>query len=150
MTAQVPERIVHRGRELILHTEPLAPYFRLSGNSPAFEASSSALWRGYVGQWEITGERLYLVGVKGRLQDGRQVMLETFFPGFPRRVFAHWYTGTLKIPDGDLLRYAHMGYGSTYERDIFIRIKRGIVLDERTQSNEQEDLGEDENDDVLF
>ena len=43
------------------------------------------------------------------------------------RVEATWFTGELRIPDGELLQYVHMGYESVYQRDLLIRIERGRV-----------------------
>ena len=52
-------------------------------------------------------------------------------------VFAHWFTGELRCPSGALLHYVHGGYGSTYESDLFLRVQRGVVLEERTVVNGQ-------------
>ena len=68
----------------------LNDYFLLSGAPPPFESNSSALWRGYIGSWEINERRLYLVELEGVLEDGTDVTLGTLFPDFPERVFAHW------------------------------------------------------------
>ena len=32
------------------------------------------------------------------LIDAVPATLETVFPGFPDRVFAHWYSGTIRLP----------------------------------------------------
>lgn len=63
-------------------------------------------------------------------------LLETVFPGYPDRVFAHWYSGTLRIPQGNTLKYVHMGYQSTYERDLLIEVERGVIGDVRIRENE--------------
>ena len=55
------------------------------------------------------------------------VPLERLFPGYGDRVFAHWYSGTLRVPQGWQLRYVHMGYASTYERDLMLEIERGVL-----------------------
>jgi hypothetical protein len=88
----------------------------------------TALWRGYVGQWEISENRLYLVGLEGKLRKGdTKASLETFFPGSPKRVLADWYSGEIRVPQGKLLDYVHGGYASTYEVDLFLSIKNGVV-----------------------
>lgn len=69
--------------------------------------------------------------------------MATIFPDFPDRLFAHWYTGTIRIPQGKQLEYVHMGYGSTYERDLFLDIERGVIVSTRAQNN-----GVVENDDA--
>jgi hypothetical protein len=72
-------------------------------------------------------ERLYLVKLTGTLMDGSEACLETVFPGFPERVFAHWYTGTLRIPRGQRLHYRHQGYASVYERDEMLEFEQGVI-----------------------
>ena len=61
--------------------------------------------------------------------------MATLFPDYPDRVFAHWYSGTIRIPQGKLLNYVHMGYGSTYERDLFLEIEKGVIKNTRMRQN---------------
>ena len=128
MTALIGETLRYEGREISMCSEPLGDYFALGGNNLHFEFTCTALWRGYVGIWEITSDRLYMIGLSGTLKDGSEATLESVFPGYPNRVFAHWYSGTLRIPEGKMLGYVHMGYGSTYERDRIIEIEKGVVI----------------------
>jgi hypothetical protein len=67
------------------------------------------------------------VKLTGTLMDGSEASLEAVFPGFPERVFAHWYTGSLRIPRGQRLRYRHSGYGSVHERDEMLEIEQGVI-----------------------
>lgn len=135
MTAQFAERLLYQGKEVAMCTNPLGDYFAMGGYTPRFESNCTALWRGYVGRWEIVDERLYLIELHGTLEDGTEASVATIFPDFPDRVFAHWYSGTIRIPQGMLLDYVHMGYGSTYERDLFLDIERGVVVATRLQHN---------------
>lgn len=135
MTAQIPETLHYENKKVALCTEPLNDYFAMGGSYPGFEMSCTALWRGYVGEWEIINDRLYLIGLNGTLEDGSTVTLATLFPAFPDRVFAHWYSGTLRIPQGKQLKYVHSGYASTYEQDLFLDVERGIVVSTRIQQN---------------
>jgi hypothetical protein len=128
MTAQIAERLRYQGDDVAMCTNPLSDYFAMGGVNPRFESHSTALWRGYVGSWEIIDDRLYLIGLNGTLEDGTDASLSTIFPEFPDRVFAHWYSGTIRIPQGKQLKYVHMGYGSTFERDLFLEIERGVVV----------------------
>lgn len=139
MTAQISEKLLYQGQERAMCTEPLGDYFALGGERPTFADTSTALWRRYVGTWEIINDRLYLVKLSGTLEDGAEATLENVFPGYPDRVFAHWYSGTLRIPDGKRLEYVHMGYASRYERDILITIQRGMVVASMTRHNGQSD-----------
>lgn len=135
MTAQIGEKLQYQGRQVRMCSEPLADYFALAESWPDFAYNSTALWRGYVGTWEIRDDRLYLIALLGLLSDGSETTLATIFPDFPDRVFAHWYSGTLRIPEGKQLKYVHMGYGSTYERDFFIDIDKGVVQGTREVVN---------------
>jgi hypothetical protein len=127
MTAQYTEKLRYDGGELSLCTHPLGDYFILAEIHPNLTAPSSALWRGYVGTWEVVDGRLYLVKLVGTLADGTAASVATFFPEYPDRVFAHWYTGTLRAPQGELLKYVHQGYGSKYESDLLITVASGVV-----------------------
>lgn len=134
MTAQVPERIVIDGQDQSLFDCPLSDWFELSETRSPFKGRSTALWRGYVGRWALEGGRLYLVGLKGSSTDGSELGLDALFPGWPR-VFAHWYTGTLRVPQGRLLNYVHGGFASRYERDLMIDVRRGVVTGTREIRN---------------
>ena len=56
------------------------------------------------------------------------------------RVFATWFSGELRVPEGELLQYVHMGYGSVYERERFIQVKSGVVVSERRVDNRSKNL----------
>ena len=135
MTAQTGENLHFEEKNYSMCTEPLNQYFMLSGVYPEFEEPSTDLWRGYIGSWEIIENRLYLVYLKGFNRDGTESDLSALFPEYPDRVFAHWYCGTLRVPDGNILHFEHMGYGSIYERDLLINIERGIVKDVNITKN---------------
>jgi hypothetical protein len=141
MTAQAAEILIHKGEKLSLCTNPLGSYLQSAASPVKFRATSTALWRGYVGTWAIEGGRLYLVKLRGYIDHGdfdgpiEEVGLSHLFPDYPDGVFAHWYTGELRCPMGELLNYVHGGYGSTYEQDLFIEIEKGVVLSERIEGN---------------
>jgi hypothetical protein len=135
MTAQKAEKLYYDGQLLSMRTHPLGAYFALEGRFPDFDSSETALGRGYVGTWEIVEGRLYLIDLVGGLRDGRTVAMDTFFPGGADRVFAQWYSGTLRVWQGKLLRYVHHGYASSYERDLLIEIENGVVTNIKGQQN---------------
>ena len=77
---------------------------------------SSACWRHYIGTWEIKDDRFYLKKLSGMYKiNGREAL------------FADWFSGTLRVPQGDILEYVHMGYGSVFEQETHIKIKDGLV-----------------------
>ena len=135
MTAQISEKLIYEGQQLSMCTNPLGLYFAMGGDGPNFDYNCTALWRGYVGTWEIVDGRLYLIELHGALEGGEEASVATMFPDYPDRVFAHWYSGTIRIPQGKLLNYVHMGYGSTYERDLFLEIDKGVIKNTRVRQN---------------
>jgi hypothetical protein len=138
MTAQIPETLHHKGLELTLCDEPLGPFVSNNHLSLKFVARSTALWRGYVGTWAIEEGRLYLIKLSGSVEvndENQEVGLEALFPKYPDGVFAHWFSGELRCPQGGLLKYVHGGYGSVYEEDLCIDVLKGVVTGERTVRN---------------
>lgn len=140
VTAQIPEILRADGRELELWCTPLDDYFDLAGLDPLFAWDSTGLWRSYVGTWELAGGRLYLVSIKASFRDGREVSLPDLFPGVHDRVFAHWYSGTLVVPQGEMIAYEHGGFGGTYERELWITIVRGAEVRRSTKENAPPDM----------
>jgi hypothetical protein len=100
-------------------------------NQIRFTSPHTANWRGYVGTWEIIeadgAERLYLVGIEAHKDYETILTLPDLFPGFDK-VFAHWFTGELRCPQGSLVEYVHMGYASTYEYELFLEFKQGVLV----------------------
>lgn len=144
MTAQIGEYLRYQGQGHTIATEPLQSYFNMGGQHPGFMDTSTALWRGYVGCWEIVGGRLYLVKITAELNSGGRATLESVFPGFPDRVFAHWFSGQLRIPRGKRLHDVHMGYSSVYEYDEFLEFEHGVLrkswIKDNTQSSDDQGL----------
>jgi hypothetical protein len=138
MTAQFSECLHYRGEDLSLCSEPLGHYLKTVRQDFELEAPSTALWRGYVGTWTIENKHLYLVKLQGYRATASgtvEIGLGDLFPDFPDGVFAHWYTGELRCPMGGLLDYVHGGYASIYEKDLFLRFEKGILISERIVEN---------------
>ena len=143
MTAQVSERLIYGGKEIPLFTNPLSLYLRQSEIS--FQSPHTANWRGYVGTWEIIEilgtERLYLIGLSAHKTYEEILGVSDVFPGYDK-VFAHWFTGELRCPQGALLAYVHGGYASTYEYDLLMEFKQGVLVNKHVKHNEVPNEGE--------
>lgn len=166
MTAQIPESLVYLGERLRLCSQPLDTYLKLLGpRRPRFAATSTALWRGYIGAWRIEDDRLMLVALKmytrpgggwvedddesggspdDEAEEAGEHDLRWLFPGVDGPVFADWYSGVLRATRGQMLRYVHAGYASLFEEDIFFSIHEGRLQSVETRRNEpkeSEDVG---------
>ncbi len=134
MTAQTPENLIFEGETHKMCSIPLCwEKASMFGRGIAF---STGLRRGYIGTWEIVDDRLYLVDIEGSLADGTMADLETVFPGCGGRVFADWYSGTVRLPQGKLLQYVHLAFGSTYERDLLLEFDKGVLKSRRERVND--------------
>lgn len=136
MTAQAGERLIFKGEETWMAAEPLNQYLQ-NRNDTKFISPSTACWRGYYGQWEIKDHKLYLIELQAYLEGYTEVGLDYLFPG-QNTVFANWFNGKIRIPQGEMLDYVHMGYASLYEKDLILVFENGLLTHEYVVDNEAE------------
>lgn len=139
-TAQYPDKLIYKGKEYALHTNPLEDYFdKHPEKRPREEISSTALWRGYIATFEFTDSQLYVKDIQIQVRDSSSEeryktkwvsVLKEVFPG-EERIKTDWVTGILVIPYGKLVNYVHMGYGSTYEKYILLETDKGTLKKEK-------------------
>lgn len=130
MTAQMHELLILDGENTSMASCPPLPEKHpqlidrhaegLPGDDGDVDCYSTACWREYIGTWEIKDDKFYLRRVIGRYR---------FRSDEP--LFAEWCSGTIRIPRGKRLHYVHMGFGSVYEEDLLIKIKKGVVVSRR-------------------
>lgn len=136
MTAQVGETLIYNNEEYSLATEPLSPY--LAKHNIKFPFTMTTCRRGYCGKWLIENNKLYLIDLKANsgkfFFDGRTVGIDYLFPG-QNKVFADWYSGKIRIPYGEMMQYVHQGYASLYEKELFLTVESGIIVDESEIDN---------------
>ena len=128
MTAQVKEILLYAGEEYGMATEPLNTYFRSLNKLPKFISPSTACWRGYYGSWEIRDNKLMLTSLKAYIEGYKEVNLNYLFPD-QTEVFANWFTGIIKIPHGEMIEYVHSGYESKFEKERYLIIEEGNLVD---------------------
>jgi len=149
-TAQKADRIIIEGIEYPLFTNPMEEYFIKHPNrKPQSTIMSTALWRGYVATFGFSGDRLYLMDLKievpaepdertGELEVSWNSVKHTVAPDVDT-LFIDWFTGILVVPDGELVYYVHMGYGSTYSEYTLLEVKGGTLTGVRRLDHEQYD-----------
>ena len=135
MTAQMHERLIFNGEDTSMACCPDLPYKhpRIVRTDPAEQARdgdlksdifSTCCYRGYVGTWEVEDGRFFLVGIRG---------IYKLVGNEP--LFADWFTGVLRIPRGEGLKYVHGDFLSVYEEEVRVRIERGVVVETRVTDN---------------
>lgn len=135
MTAQFSEKIIFRGNEYFLLSTPLENYLMAMDNPPVFDSEISACWRGYIATWEIESDRLYLSKLEILDKSFTQNPMEFLF-GETGKILADWFSGDLRIAMGEMAQYVHMGFESTYAKEMFLMIKKGYVIDVRFVEHE--------------
>ncbi|MEL3952525.1 hypothetical protein [Stenotrophomonas bentonitica] len=132
MTMQVLDTLIWKGQRRGMLTSPNLPLDRPHLLEDATDAiqegiwNSTACWRGYVATWELDGDELYLKQVEGKYR----------LKG-PGLILAHWFSGTVIVNEGEVLRNA--GYAMVYEREIHLSFEQGFLVDTRTVDNRQKD-----------
>lgn len=158
MTAQLPDIIELDGEKLALRSNPLEPYLASHPPRPKqFRRVTTACHRGYVAQWRINNDELWLTAILPAINLLRHpVHAMALLPAEPadddRPIheqlgldlpsLATWFTGDLRIPQGDLLEYHHHGYSSLYEGQRILTIQEGVVVGDRTERVPQHVLDE--------
>ncbi len=160
MTAQSADIIIIDGKQCNLLTNPLEMYREKFRHDMVFfeEFPNSSCWRGYVAEWEIDAGKLYLLKVNGYvayrgIQSGQRSALaelkgenndllkyrvpatnsELFGP-VTGRVPATWFTGDLRIPQGEMTEYIHQAYASKYASYLIIAVENGVCGEEEYES----------------
>lgn len=143
-TAQYPDKIIYNGTEYNLNSNPLEPYFdKNPENRPTM--ISTALWRGYVGYFEIIENELYLTDMKIPINhtddDGNDkikwVSIHRMYFPKQKKVKIDWYSGILILPHGKRIKYVHQGYASTYSKYWLLEIENGIFNEARKYNNNE-------------
>jgi len=136
MTAQSHERLIFNGEATSMATEPLSQYLQ-NRNDIKFYMPSTNFWRGYYGNWEIKDSKLHLIDLKAYIEGYEEVGLNYLFPG-KKEVFANWFNGEIRIPQGEMLQYVHSGYASLYDSDLFLVFENGILVTQYEVDNNAE------------
>jgi len=147
-TAQQGDILLIDGKKYSIHTNPLEGFLvKNPERRPHGSVMSSANWRGYIATWEIRDGQLLLKDVEVLVGKDQSSRLE--YPGssygyrsvlsevFPERsaIVADWFSGHIIVPTGKLTHYVHMGYASTYDRYLILKVRGGAVL-QRWETNE--------------
>lgn len=99
--------------------------------------SSTACWRGYIAEWRIINDKIYLSNIYACHDNKVKVDLKKIFGNelIENFLFANWITDKLVIPKGECIEYVHLGYKSIYKTETLIEFKDGILIASKTYNN---------------
>jgi len=129
VTTQAGEILSYNGEKTTIATEPLKSYLETRSDI-SFIFESTALVRGYIGSWKIKNKKLFLVSLIGFIKNKERVDLNYLFPN-KKEVFADWFSGKIRIPEGNLVKKINIGYASVFERDRMLKFNKGILISEK-------------------
>jgi hypothetical protein len=136
MAAQLPDRVLLNGEYLNLYSNPLEQYWiSLNKKKPAFQVFPNCK-RGYLADWEIRSEQLFLTGIEGTYKVNfiffkklfRYTLKTLFRRSKNKLVKAKWFSGKLRIPLGKMTLYQHAGYDSRFEKELIVTVDKGNVI----------------------
>lgn len=100
---------------------------------------NTGCWRGYIAEWTIVEEELYLTNIFSCTYYENKVkadLKELFGSEYSNgMVKATWVTGELLLPKGKLIHYVHLGYGSFYEYELVLTFNNGRLVNQKTYDN---------------
>ncbi|MBR6746982.1 MAG: hypothetical protein IKL83_06360 [Muribaculaceae bacterium] len=104
------------------------------------ELRSTALYRNYIGYWKIQNDSLFLDSLliyRTKGDDLSKMELDNLYASLktPTGYFVNWITDTLRITSGNLVRYEHLLWNSTWENEEFVTVNRGIVTGRTSKHN---------------
>ncbi|MEX0660366.1 MAG: hypothetical protein WEA58_10825 [Balneolaceae bacterium] len=135
MTAQFRDTLKYKGQQYSLATEPLSPY--LEAMDIQYPGTSTANYRGYIASWEVSEDKLFLINVNIPSFTTEKAGSAKLFPD-QEKTFANWFTGSIRVPHGELLEYMHQGYGSLYEKEFYLRFLNGELVGKSRKNNRPE------------
>lgn len=136
-TAQIPDTLIFKGDTLSIFANPLEELYKDDSLRPNFFGDqrgciNTSCWRGYVAEWKIENDQLFLTGINTCCfpDDGVRASLKSLFGGkvINGVVKADWFSGSIIAPQGKLLHYVHLGYESIYEKELEFHFKDGRLV----------------------
>ena len=146
---QQRDSILIDGEEQTLQSLPLDDFIPFLSPYIKFTPPSTACWHGYTAGWALEDKILYLVdfiGYVGPWGESVSVDLDYLFPS-SNKIKAWWFTGILRIPQGEPVGCYPTSVGYVYEEYLYIQIESGI---ETGRYVEREELKIDEDDDEII
>jgi len=159
-TAQVGDIIIWNGDTLSLFSNPLElrldweklhkiilkelfitdsiAHLERYGTSKEYESGiSSDCWRGYIAEWNILNNKIYLSNIYSCINPKNKLDLEKVFPSeyHDGLVFAYWIKNKLIIPKGECIEYIHLDYRSIYDKEIVLNVMNGYIKKAKEYDN---------------
>lgn len=125
---QVEDTVIYKDKGYHIYISPLDHFFEVAGVKCPFSGNSSTNWRGYIAQWRVEDDKLYLFGLEEDDSEPPGGSFESIFHS-QDKVFADWFTGELPLFD--------FNNDNTY--DVLI-MESGCVMSHQSRQREIPDF----------
>jgi hypothetical protein len=98
---------------------------------------SSACWRGYIAEWTIVNDKIYLSNIYACHDNKVKINLKEIFGKELKGnlLFANWISDKLNVPKGECIEWVNLDYNSIYETEITLEFRDGILVEFKTYNN---------------
>ena len=139
MSYQFREQITINGQHYETESEPLKVYEEEINKRFKGKNTNTALWRGYVGTWDLDFGRLFLTSIKVANDSSGNVLKEVSYISIfdtTDRIFAHWFSGEIMIPKGAVIMFYF--YENIFQTNSYYIFKHGILVEHYDKDNTKE------------
>jgi hypothetical protein len=141
-TGQNGDIIFWNNKKYSLFSNPLESYPQFDLIRPKLFGEQPGEWntgcyRGYIAEWEILNNQLYLVNIFSCNDQNLKANLNLLFPDIISngKINAYWVNQTLLVPDGKCIYYGNIGYSYIYETEYELTIKNGELIENKKYDN---------------
>ena len=141
-TGQAGDILIWNGDTLTIFSNPLELRSDIDSLRPKLFGEkdagiNTACWRGYIAEWTIIENEIYLTNIFSCNYDSIKSDLKVVFGSECKNgtVQATWVTGNILIPKGKLINYVHLGYDSFYETELVLTLKKGKLIEQKEYDN---------------
>lgn len=144
-TGQASDVIYVDGQKWWLMGRPVGAdstlYVNLQARLPELVQESTANWDRFVGYWSLDGEWLVLDSIVCTVYEDStykkdyemslpQATMSEVFGNYYRdgKIVATWLTGKIRLAQGKMLLYEHMGWNRHNETEMILEVKEGRVV----------------------
>ena len=132
-TPQMPDFLIYKGDTLRVFGFPLEEHPKIKAlnrkisKRDYYGCGSSACGRGYMVEWSIIDDQLYLTGIDLCCDGGDNDLTFLFDKKYidDGKVKADWFTGDIFSPRGKNIHYMHGGIGGFYEYELEFYFDKG-------------------------
>jgi hypothetical protein len=121
-TDQVYHKVQFNDAVYSMTSWPLEDYWQDERSKPSFMVQRTSNWCGYVSEWEIKENGLWLISVDGVVDGKRRSINDVLGDG--ERFKATWFTGTLQLLKG---KYGTGAIGTEIPEGYIMTVENGVV-----------------------